>query len=248
MIVLALSGWKQSGKDLSALYLVEKHGFERVAFADLLKIMVAEEYKIPIESLYSQDLKEKALLQYPVESTDAFIKNIHDFMVKEFRAETGAVPTKLVQANGETFGLCPSLDEETHQLVKVYWTPRALAIFKGSGNRSVDANFWTKNIFNLMTNVNGKYVIPDLRFQTEIQELKKGLGDQVHFVRIDRFDNVNSSDPSERDLDKYIFDYRINNLISEKVTKDQLYERLGRIMEDVDFHEEYRVKYGTLCR
>lgn len=43
-----LSGWSGSGKDATASILVEKYQFVRLAFADVLKNMIAEEYNFPV--------------------------------------------------------------------------------------------------------------------------------------------------------------------------------------------------------
>lgn len=59
MVVLLLSGWSTSGKDTVASILQEYYGFQRYAFADVLKKMVAEEFLFPVEWAHSEDGKQK---------------------------------------------------------------------------------------------------------------------------------------------------------------------------------------------
>ena len=64
MNIVALSGWKGSGKDMVANYLVEKWGFQRVSFADPLKDEVARKWKLPRSWMDDLAFKEKPLLPY----------------------------------------------------------------------------------------------------------------------------------------------------------------------------------------
>jgi adenylate kinase family enzyme len=59
MVVLLLSGWSTSGKDTVASLLQEYYGFQRYAFADVLKEMVAEEFIFPVEWAHSEIGKQK---------------------------------------------------------------------------------------------------------------------------------------------------------------------------------------------
>ena len=53
MTILLLSGWSTSGKDMVASLLKEQYGFQRYAFADILKEIVAGEYLFPVEWAHS---------------------------------------------------------------------------------------------------------------------------------------------------------------------------------------------------
>ena len=59
MVVLLLSGWSTSGKDTVAALLQTYYGFQRYAFADILKEIVAEEYQFPVEWAHSEIGKQK---------------------------------------------------------------------------------------------------------------------------------------------------------------------------------------------
>lgn len=227
MFILAISGWKRSGKDMIAEYLVKNYGFKRISFADPLKIMAAEEYDIPLNYMYEDEFKEIALPKYPVESTDPFLKNLHDHMVGEFRTITGEIPDLLLSLNGKTRGRIK--DEHGFQVWSpVYWTPRAIAIFKGSGNRAINKEYWTdKLIKEIKTSGHDKIVISDLRFKTEVQKLSAQFGDDISFIRVNRWSDVSSNDSSERDLDSYDFDAFINN---KDVSKEEVFRQVSHFI------------------
>lgn len=50
-MLIGINGFKGSGKDTVASYLVKNHGFTRLAFADLLKLSVAALFDIPVKWL-----------------------------------------------------------------------------------------------------------------------------------------------------------------------------------------------------
>ena len=181
MKVLALSGWKGSGKDTLADYLIATKGARRFAFADTLKDMVASQYRIPVAMLHDPDLKEKPLEQYPVLTEDAFSATIHEKLAKE--------------------------------LVSGFWTPRALAILEGSIKRSVNSQYWTEQVIASIKESNEELVvITDMRYNSELRILKEAFGDQLESIRIERFNESPSDDPSERDLDSATFDVTIANV------------------------------------
>ena len=209
MKVFAISGWKQSGKDTSANYLVKEYGFKRFGFADVLKDMVAEQYGIPREHCDSSDFKEKAILTMPVETKDAFGKIIHTFMQKEFRDQNG-----IKYGSGDTNSV-------------LYWTPRALCILEGSIKRSATSNYWVSKVVSEIKKSEGNYVISDLRYKSEVEQLKKAFGEDLTLVRVNRFKDTEATDPSERDLDDYDFDVYIDNYES---SLQSLHKDLNELM------------------
>lgn len=60
-IIILLSGYMRSGKDVVGKYLVDSYGFQRYAFADMLKDEAASMYNIDRSSLDSQEGKMKML-------------------------------------------------------------------------------------------------------------------------------------------------------------------------------------------
>jgi hypothetical protein len=59
MSIILLRGFSQSGKDYVGNILCESYDYKRFAFADSLKMMVANEFNYPIEQLHSQEGKLK---------------------------------------------------------------------------------------------------------------------------------------------------------------------------------------------
>jgi hypothetical protein len=213
--IIALSGWKRSGKDTAAEYLITTYGAKRIAFADPLKDSVAKEFNLDRASIDDPALKEAPILHLPVDPRDKFSKNITHFMRGEFRDQ-----------NGKRYG------EGSLESI-MYWTRRALCILKGSTMRSVDADYWVKQAAALATG-HQLYVISDLRYTNEANSLKKS-NSEVITVRINRFDSSPSEDPSERDLDNYNFDY----VISNTGTLEELNHQLDMILRN-----EERKIYG----
>jgi hypothetical protein len=209
MKVIALSGWKQSGKDTLANYLIENHGFIRYAFADTLKNMVAETYNIPRDHCDNVDFKEKPILKYPVSPKDKFSYSINTMMIDNFRGENGEKPTRYVVSSDSGF---MGAIEGNEKPFKVYWTPRALCILEGSIKRSVTSQFWVQTVIDTIKRKNeGLFVISDMRYLNEMDQLKKAFGDQLITIRVNRFEQIDTTDPSERDLDDANFNIVLNN-------------------------------------
>ena len=61
MFILFLSGWSGAGKDAAASILQHRYGFQRLAFADPLKLIVADELGVPLEMLHTQEGKSTKL-------------------------------------------------------------------------------------------------------------------------------------------------------------------------------------------
>jgi hypothetical protein len=226
--VIAISGYKQSGKDTVANYLINKYGVCRISFADPLKDMVAQQYDISRESLDKPELKELPLHKYPVEVKDKFTKTINEFMYKEFVDKDGNHPDSYTYENGEFKGLftpnnTPEWDFRAKEIRKLYHCPRSLAILEGSTKRAANPDYWVHAAINKIAfdESNTKlYVIPDLRYESEIEGLKVFFKDNLITIRINRFDNSTSNDPSERDLDGY---KGFNHIISNKTDINTLY-------------------------
>lgn len=81
--VIALSGWKGSGKDTVAEHLVREHGYVRMSFADYLKDMVSSQYGVIRSWLDNSHYKESPLIGYPVIPTDPFTVAIHSLLRDE---------------------------------------------------------------------------------------------------------------------------------------------------------------------
>lgn len=228
MKIIAISGWKKSGKDTAGEVLINEHGFKRVSFAGPLKAKVAADFNMTREEQDNQDLKEQPLLDYPVIPKDKFALNLVKFMYKEFRDAKGRIPYDLhIDPSGAVLGVMNyhSFISQSEELGQLYWTRRAMQILEGSGKRTVDSNYWVKQAVREVDNFNkigvDKFVITDLRFKSEVESLRAAFGKELVTVRVNRFDRTESVDPSERDLDNYNFDITIENkgTLEEFLTK-----------------------------
>jgi hypothetical protein len=181
MKVIALSGWRGSGKDTVGNFL-SSYGYQRVSFAGSIKDLVSRKYKIPRYYCDDPDYKESPLFQYEVIPQDGFTNMISTFMDKEFCVREG----------------------------RKYWTPRALCILEGSVARSVSSSFWVEKTMDII-DFQELSIITDFRYQSEAKQLRERYGNNLLFARINRFETCKSTDPSERDLDDFIFDVVIEN-------------------------------------
>jgi len=232
MKVLAIRGYKKSGKDTAAALLIDNYGAFKVSFADPLKDLVASEYDVPRGDLDDQNKKERAILSLPVAPKDAFTRMVAEFMIKEFRDTHEVAPHGFVYQGDEFYGLVKCQDRGIDIPVRVYHCPRSLAILKGSTNRLVNTDYWVKRAIMKVT-VDGKnsniVVIPDLRYKSEVAQLRKALGDKLITVEIKRFDKSPSSDPSEIDLDGHEFDVTVEN----KGTLEEFYSKVEQLAKSL---------------
>jgi hypothetical protein len=237
-MIICFSGYKGNGKDSMADHLIKEHGAIRVALADPLKDSVAEEFGIDRGSLDDPKRKESPILSLPVDPKDAYSKMIANFLVKEFRTADGEVPFSMRTDEGGNRGIIATEKAQPsgalHKFETVYWTPRALAILKGSSNRSVTSNYWTARAFGVMEgelneDPNRLIVVTDVRYRSELTQFKEKFGDNVAFVRVERFKDSPSTDPSERDLDEHKFDYYVNNTGTLEEAYDQVEKILTKI-------------------
>lgn len=211
MNLIGISGWKQSGKDSLADYLVAKHGATRVSFADPLKDMASKEYGIARDFFDKPELKELPILSMPVQPQDAFSRMLCEFMKGEFRDQ-----------NGKRYG-------EGSIESQMYWTPRALAILKGSSNRAVRSDFWVAQAIDLAVAKGGLIVISDLRYKSELAQMRDAFRDDMVTIRVQRYETSPSTDPSERDLDDGKFDFYVEN----KGTLEELYSKMEAILSQL---------------
>lgn len=64
-VIVLISGWSHAGKDSIAKILVETYEFQKLAFADPVKQIVAKEQEIPLEWCYDQQKKTEPLAKFP---------------------------------------------------------------------------------------------------------------------------------------------------------------------------------------
>lgn len=81
--LIAVSGWKGSGKDTTGLHLMHKYKYRPISFAYALKNMVSEMYGVHRFWLDDRTKKDMPLMNMPVIATDPFSQAIHNMLRDE---------------------------------------------------------------------------------------------------------------------------------------------------------------------
>lgn len=117
---------------------------------------------------------------------------------------------------------------------RLYFTPRSILIKEGCIKRSTDPCHWIKKVVEKINKTDGDIVLTDCRFCNEAEYVKDELRDThtVIVVRVRRYSSVKSSDPSERDMDNYVFDYEVHN----NGTREEFGERVINIVKTTRSH------------
>ena len=229
MKVIGISGYKGSGKDefaKTAQEIVFSKGGEAIvaSLATPLKAACMEDYGLTIEQCYKQSEKEKPILTMPVKITDTYsakaIKNIID----ECRTADGKAPSEGYRVIGSS-----ALNQSDG--MQLFWTPRALMIFKGSNQRTVSSDYWVAKLcqdLKKYPDVDAVF-IPDVRYKNEIKVLSESFGADFSLVRITGRVGPQSNDASERDLDTYDF----KNIITNDGTLESFHGLIKNFMNEV---------------
>jgi len=104
-------------------------------------------------------------------------------------------------------------DIETHKKVDVYWTAREIMQNYGAFFRTIDNEFWVKNLFKVIedkeyTNV----IITDVRYINEADYIIDNGGYVIRVERENKDTVHNETHPSEVELDDYKqFDFTVVN-------------------------------------
>jgi hypothetical protein len=226
MQILALSGWKGSGKDTCADYLVSRYGYKRLSFADKMKDDAAVKWNVPREWFDDRTMKEKALPQYPALVEDAWATTVMPMLFGHLRSIDNERAQSYDIFAGKVIGIFYIDAESGEQGLTIerrplYHTPRSIAVNEGLSARVVDPEIWVRKAFE-SCKPGDKLVISDLRLKSEARCLKK-LGAKL--VRLLRFDSSPETDASERDLDDYPFDEYVQN----RGTVEELMERCDQL-------------------
>jgi hypothetical protein len=224
--VLLISGYKRSGKDTVANYLIDNRVFSKVSFAASLKDLTANEFNIERNILDDQNYKESPLTQYPVVAKDSFAKKINDHLKMEFRTLDNKQAIDTIYYGSKLYSFY-GIEKEPQLL---YWTPRALMIFIGSVGRAVSPNHWVDRAINISSENN--LIISDFRYVSEYDRIVELVGEEnVVTMRINRFKDVNSVDDSEKNLD----DFNFNSVINNTGTLEELFNKVDKEVKKYGF-------------
>lgn len=149
----------------------------------------------------------------------SFAAKLKDMVARDYNLPREWFDTAQKEAPLTQYPVIPgdSFAETLHELLASelksgFWTPRALCILEGSAKRSVHSNYWVRSVASEILSDTGTrdFVISDLRYKSEADTLKL-LIPTIRLVRIERYDTIETRDPSERDLDDFKFDAVLQN-------------------------------------
>lgn len=208
---IGFCGFKGSGKDTAADYLVSKYGYRKVSFADPLKKACEGIFSFPSEHLWgASSLREVPDERYlfsgldPADGSDLrrVAIDTHRFWQRE--------------SDGEFF--------------PQFVTPRlALQTLGTEWGRRLTPNIWVSACLNqIRQSGEPRHAISDVRFVNELSGVLSAGGVVIRLMRGARASNH----PSELELAGIPltdFSYVINN----NSTKEHLFESLDTIMAEV---------------
>jgi len=203
--IIGISGWKRSGKDTFAKMIKNNHAQTRIlSLAAPLKEACMLDYGLTVDECYGQEYKELPLQHFPCRITDSYAAHAFKGVAEECRDMDGN--------RGHDYRIVEQHVINNETGMPLYWTPRALMIFKGSNQRTLDPDYWLNRLSSTISESNEViYLIPDLRYKNEASFMQKQFGDDFISVRVSGRVGTDSADPSERDLDDYGFDWRVEN-------------------------------------
>ena len=101
----------------------------------------------------------------------------------------------------------------TGELPTVYWTAREIMQDLGAFYRSIDGEFWIKNLFRVAESKRyDNIIVTDVRYINEADYILNKGGFVLRVERDNKDDVHNMQHPSEVELDNYNrFDFRVDN-------------------------------------
>jgi len=196
MSIIGLSGYKGSGKDTVADYLVENHGYIKVAFADFLKNALKELFNWNDDN-FNQNNKEKI---------DPY---------------WGVTPRKMCQEMGTEF-------------LRIYCKSFISLDFNLPNGDPYKSTFHIKRINQeviKLLNAKANIIFSDVRFQDELDYIKKIGGSIIRISRDSVKDNEFSQHVSETNIKE------LNNVdydISNHETIPLLFKKINLTVECIE--------------
>lgn len=195
-MIIGIAGEKRHGKDTVANYLVEKHGFQKIAFANKLRKVCSTTF--PDVDFYDEANKETPFMK-PIQISKIHVDSIYDQLIEDG-----------YQVSGEQY-LAISLT----MYEKVWFTSvRDILQFIGTDvlRNHIDADYHYNSVARVIKGF-GNYVISDVRFKNEREGLKRDFNSSVILVERPSLQrNETSTHASENSLgDKSEYDLVITN-------------------------------------
>lgn len=186
--ILGVVGNKQHGKDTIGRLLYSYHGYTRIAFADELKYYVHDIFSVPFHNLYGTEEQKNEVLPH-----------------------LGMSGRRACQILGTEVGRAIS---------KTVWVNRVVSAIRGDTPiripvTQVHPEKPKRFFITLDPSVQRKWVVTDVRYQNEADELRKvakELGKTCVIIRVVRPEvEVDLSHTSERELQNIDVDDWVHN-------------------------------------
>lgn len=146
--VIALSGYKNSGKDTVADMLVREHDYKKISFAEKLKDLVSTTYNVPRNDIDDRVKKEQPLVFLPVIPSDPFTAVVQ-----------GLLKSELSSGYWTPRALCILEGSMKRSVNSNYWVSRVINEIKNNSN--------TKYVISDLRYITEadtlKLMIPDIR-------------------------------------------------------------------------------------
>jgi hypothetical protein len=239
-VLVLISGHKDAGKDTAGKLLINEYGFTRFAFADKLKDECSVAYDVP-RYLFEDEYKDRPIVGRGVSCSDSFSKRLQEEeLYTHFKTfKMGVEPFKYIGPGVDDKHMLSRHENGPYSYLMyngelLHWTPRAMAVLKGSTERTVDMNHWVDPIAEVMK-VHNKVVGTDWRYKGEnnrCTEIAKVMGFKIILIRVDDGKPAKSNDASETQLDNFeYFDAIFDNSI--KNNTDKLYSHMRTFFNTV---------------
>lgn len=207
--LVGLCGKKGVGKDTAALDLLDK-GWARVSFADELKLLCTEVFRVPFTALNDPELKDRKFdipLKLDEDSANELMARI-DFTIGSHS-----------QANA----IIDAMDE------KEIWTFRELLQFIGTDvcREILDTDIWLKigkkKILRWLKDEKNpcSVIVTDVRFDNEAALIKELGGDMVEIKRdIPETGDTHASENIDFTVDWTIWNDKTEDDLNKKLIKE----------------------------
>lgn len=209
--VIGFCGFKGSGKDTAADYLVGTHGYSKISLAHPLKLAAQTIFGFSDDALWgSSEKREIPDTRYPFRGLNP----------------VDGTPLKKVARDVNHYWFRESDGEWFPQ----YVTPRvALQTLGTEFGRRMYQNLWVDACLNyIISTGNPLHAIPDVRFANELEGIQTRGGVVIRLLRGKR----ESNHPSELELERIphqAFDFVVDN----RGSKEELYRSLDKVISEI---------------
>ena len=236
MIVLGISGRKQSGKTTVGNFILSLY-LSKLNMSQ--KIFLDEEGQIMISDFGGDTQYEGPFKPDRIPPTDTKCIDLLDHLYSKVKIYSFADILKrdiCMNILGLTYDQCYGTDEDKNKVTHLQWDDKnissreAMQIIGTDIFRKLDPNVWVKATINKITTDKPEVaVITDCRFPNEIETIKN-IGGKI--IRLTR-NPYNSDHTSERILDRDRFDWSKFDFVVDNAELS-IYDQLSQIKNILD--------------